>query len=375
MKKFFLAMVVVTLICGSFTTALHAAPQVQAGWQEKWDKTVAEAKKEGTVSAYVAGWGPSTRKALTDAFKAKYGINVEFTSFGRGAEMVARAEKEKLAGLNIADIFPTGPPTLLTIMKPRGLLGNFESLLLLPEVTDPKPWGGKLPYIDKDKTSFAMTAAIQRYVSYNTNMVKKGEITSFKDVLKPQYKGKITMNDPTSTGPGNGLISFLAKDAWNLQEAKDFLTQLIRQQEVVIMRDNRLHVESVARGKYAIGLAPWPDVMTEFLKAGAPLDVAILKEGTVVVPAAGAIGVPTIMAHPNAGRLFINWLLTREGQTVLAQSYGYPSLRLDVPTDGIYPAYLPQGKGDKFFTEMEDYYILQGQMLGVADEVIKAAMK
>ena len=364
-----------SIVCGADSLPKSSATQWEAKAEPiEWKKITEAAKKEGMVSAYSAGWGPATRTALTEAFKAKYGISLEFTAFGRGAEMSARVEREKAAGLNLADFFPTGSGTLITIMKPIGLLGNIEPLLVLPEVTDLKVWGGKLPFIDKAKTAFAMTASLQRYILYNTDLIKKGEITSFKDLLKPQYKGKITMNDPTMTGPGNSLMTFLAQDAWNLQEAKDFLTRLIKQQEVEIQRDSRLHVESVARGKFAIGLGPWPDVLTGFLKAGAHLDVVILQEGTNVSPAAGAFGIPTVMAHPNAAKLFINWLLTKEGQTVLAQSYGNPSMRLDVPTEGINPAFLRR-PGEKLIMETDESISFKGQMLAITKQVIQEAAK
>ncbi len=339
-----------------------------------WQKVIDAAKKEGTVSAYAAGWGPPTRTALTEAFKAKYGITLEFTAFGRGAEMVTRVEKEKAAGLNLVDFFPTGTGTLMTIMKPKNLLGSIEPLLVLPEATDPKAWGGKLPFVDKAKMAFHMTASLQRYIMYNTNMIKKGELTSFSDLLKPQYKGKITMNDPSMTGPGNSMMAFLALDAWNLQEAKDFLIRLIKQQNAEIQRDSRVHVESVARGKFAIGLGPWPDVMNEFMKAGAPLDLVVLKEGTTVSAAAGAFGIPTAMVHPNATKLFINWLLTKEGQTILARNYGNPSMRQDVPTEGINPLFLPR-PGERLIMETEDKINFMGKMLAITKQTLQDAEK
>src|SRR3972149_11362381 len=121
-------------------------------------------------------------------------------------------------------------------------------------------------------------------------MIKKGEITDYPDILKPQYKGKITMNDPTVTGPGADFLIHLAVNIWDLAKAKDYLTQLVGAQQTVIQRDNRLQVEEVARGKYPIGLAPNPDNMANFLKLGAPLEVVFFKQGARVTSAAGALG-------------------------------------------------------------------------------------
>ncbi len=340
-----------------------------------WDNIVAQAKKEGLVSVFSAGPGPTTRIAITEGFKKKYGIDVEFTAFQRGEELTTRAQTEKSAGLNLVDVIFAGTTTLLIVLKPADILGSTEPYLILPEVKNPSLWaGGKFPFVDKDKKSIQMIASIQRYIVYNTDLVKKGEITGYKDLLDPKWKGKMTMNDPTLSGPGVSMMTFLARDVWNLDEAKDFLRRLIVDQDLVIQRDVRLHLETVARGKYAIALGPWPDVLTEFLRAGAPLDSVITKEGVTVSAAAGAIGIPQTPAHPNATKLFVNWFLSKEGQTALSTSYGWPSMRTDVPTDHIHPMFLPQ-PGEKLFPDDEEKVLFGGQMRTIDEEVVKEATK
>ncbi|MDZ4246646.1 MAG: hypothetical protein U1D67_05975, partial [Dehalococcoidia bacterium] len=79
-------------------------PPPKPEWQQKWETTLAEAKKEGKVNMY-ALWGQEPRAALSQAFRDKYGIDVEFTSFSRGSEMLAKVQTENSAGLNIADVF------------------------------------------------------------------------------------------------------------------------------------------------------------------------------------------------------------------------------------------------------------------------------
>lgn len=351
-----------------------AQPVSKADWQQKWDTVLTEAKKEGIVSLYSL-WRPESRTALTKAFGDKYGIKLEYTPFGRGAELFAKVQAEKRAGLQVSDVLGAGGGTLIATMKPAEVLGQIESVLILPEVIDSKYWNGeKFPFIDKDKQAIAMIAAIQRDIVYNTELIKKGEITSLKDVLKPQYEGKISMNDPSVTGAGNAFMTLLALNIWNVEEAKDFLRQLVRQQKAVIQRDNRLHLEEVVRGKYAIAFSPLPDGIAEFIKIKAPIDAAIVKEGVYVTPAAGAIAIPTKPAHPNATTVFVNWLLSREGQTVFAQSFGNPSLRKDVSIEGIPSVLLPQ-PGEKLHLQSEEFILFQGKMLTIAKEVIEEAMK
>lgn len=373
---------VLSLSCTAPSTAPEqkaAAPPVstpapKAGWEQEWDSALAEAKKERKVSVY-ALWRPETRDALRKAFKEKYGISLEYTAFGRGAELLAKVQAEKRAGLFVADAFGAGGPTLISAMKPVEVLGPIEPLLILPEVTDASLWsGGRIPFLDKDKRAVGMIASVQRYIVYNTDQVKSGEIATYKDLLNPRYKDRITLNDPTVTGVGNAFLSHVAHHLWSVEEATDFLKQLVKQQNVVIQRDNRLHVESVARGKFSVGLAPLPDVLEEFFALGAPLNAVVNKEGTFVSPAAGALAVPTQFGNPAAAKVFVNWLLSKEGQAVFAGSFGNPSLRADVSTQGIRPIFLPQ-PGEKLFLDSEELILFRGQMLGIAKKAIDEAMK
>jgi len=353
-------------------TAESAAGPAGGGWKAEWEKTVEAAKKEGAVSVY-SMWAPDTRTALTQAFKQRYGINVEFTLFGRGSEITARADKEKKAGLNVVDLFGAGASTMLTTMKPAGLLSSVEPVLVLPEVTDAKYWSdNKLPYMDKDKTTLSMVSIPYVHLVVNSNLIKKGEIKSYKDLLRPEYKGKITLNDPSVPGPGTSLLALLG-EVWNIEEAKDYLKQLIKKQEVVIQRDGRIHMESVARGKYAIGLSPYADLLVDMTKAGTPIESIFPREGVYYGAASGCIAVPAKYAHPNAAKVFINWLLTKEGQSVFIRTYGYPSTRTDVPTEGIVlPALLPP-PGIRKVVDSEEVTNLVSKWRNMAKEVMASS--
>lgn len=321
-------------------------------------------------------WGSEVRTALSRAFIEKFGIQVEFVVFSRSEESVVKIQMEKRAGMYIADLFSGAGPTQVVVMKQAGLLGQIEPLLILPEVTDPRVWtGGTLPFVDKDKQVIAMSVVMQRSVMYNTDLIKKGELTSYRDLLKPQYKGRMTMNDPTVAGNGLSWMAFLARRVWGLEEASDFLTQLVKQQEVVILRDQRLQVESVARGKFAIGLAAGTASFAEFVSVGAPLDAAIVKEGAYSLAGSGGFAVPNKFAHPHAARIFVNWLLTREGQTVFARIFGSPSTRSDVSREGINPIFVSQ-PGEKLFFDDEEMMTFRSEtMARVSREIIDKAMK
>lgn len=389
MKKFlgvfFSALMVLSLImaCAPAAVPTTSSPVAKvtapaavskAAWEQEWENTLAAAKKEGSIDIY-ALWRPPTRAGLAEAFRGKFDINLEFTPFGRGTEMVAKIKAEQRNGLYMADIFGAGTGTIINMMKPEGLLGPIEPFLILPEVTNPKVWaGGNFPFLDKEKQLIGMISNIQRAIPYNTEKIKKGEITSYKDLLKPEYKGKIVMDDPTVSGAANGYLAFMALNIWNVGEVKEFLKQLIVKQEVVFQRDRRVFVESVARGKFAIGFGASGDVLAEFQSAGAPLDVAFVKEGTRASSMSGIIGVPTKIAHPNAAKVFTNWLLTKEGQTIFARSFASASQRVDVSTEGIPSIFLPQ-PGEKIFLETEEFILFQAEMLEISKKIVSEASK
>ncbi|MBI2934121.1 MAG: ABC transporter substrate-binding protein [Chloroflexi bacterium] len=359
-----------TAVPATTTPAAKQEPKAApAGWEQRWNAVVAEARKEGSVAVYSL-WRPETRTTVTTAFKDKFGINVEFTPFGRGAELVAKVQAEQRAGLFYVDTFGAGNPLLQTSMKPEGLLGPLRPLLILPEVTDPRAWrAGAVPFSDDEGTAVSLISVTIRTIAYNVDLIREGELTSYEDLLKPQYKGKITLNDPTVTGPGNAAISHLGHSLWGEEKTVDFLRRLLRDQGAVVQRDNRVHMESVARGKYAIAVAPLPDLVAEFYELKAPVKAALVKEDNRLTAAAGALGVPTRFAHPNAATVLVNWLLTREGQSVFSRSWGNPATRADVPTEGINPLFVPV-PGEKYFVESADAMNARARWLQLAKKVI-----
>ncbi|MBI4332403.1 MAG: extracellular solute-binding protein [Chloroflexi bacterium] len=340
---------------------------------QEWNKLVEDGRKEGKVTVY-ASWRPEVREALSPAFRNKYGINLEFLPFGRGAELIARMQAEKTAGLVIADLVGTGGTTMVTGLKPAGLMGPMEPLLLVPEVKDPRNWlGGQFPWKDKDRTGISMAAAVQRMVIRNTDLVKE-ELKDYRDVLRPQFKGKIILNDPTVEGIGNTLFTHLALDLWTPEETYEFYRQLLRL-DPVIERDNRVNVESVARGKYAIALGTQADIVANFTNLGSPIAPIIVKEGARVSGSSYSIGAPPNRGSPKASVVFINWLLSKEGQTVVSKASGLPSTRADVPTDGIDPLYLPM-RGEKLFPDTEEWQLTAGTtMLDMARKIVAEARR
>ena len=346
------------------------APTVES-WQSVWDKKVAAAKEEKLVQFYFIG-GADARTELAQAFAKKYGIQVEFVA-GVPLELAQKLVTEKNAGMNLADAINMGGGTLLTAVKTQGLLKPIEPELILPEVKDPKAWQiGRLPLIDKDGQVIGMLANYERYVAVNTDMVKEGEIASLKDLLNPKWKGKLTILDPTMTGSGLSMSSFLGRTV-GVDAALEFLRGL-KQQGVEVTRDKRIQVEWVARGKYAIAVAPTPDVLAEFKALGSPIASVKLAEGGAMQTVGGALGIPAKPAHPNASTVFLNWLLSKEGQEAYVKGIRLPSARVDVSRAGIDELFFA-GPNDKIVYGDEEFFLLQGKLVPMIQGIFAAGAK
>ncbi len=354
------------------TGAKATAPPQPGGWQEKWDKTVADARKEGEVLVY-GNVIPATREALIKGFNEKFGIPLDVLIL-IGPEGASKLNAEYRAGIHRVDVLIGGPTIPLTMLKPEGNVASMEPLLILPEVKDPKAWAdGQIPFMDKETQALGFIRGYQPGVVRNTELVKQGEITSYKDLLKPPWKGKIILFDPTIVGSGSaGLTSLVS--FWGHNGALDYVRGLANQ-DIVVTRDYRLQVEQVSRGKYALALWARAENTIEFLDLGAPIAPVKLTEAGVVTPGASGVSVAKIPAHPNGAAVFLNWLLSRDGQTLYSRTLNQPSFRADVPAPaGLRPeALVPSG--EKPFMDNEETILARPKLMNDAIAILNTVTK
>jgi iron(III) transport system substrate-binding protein len=150
------------------------------------------------------------------------------------------------------------------------------------------------------------------------------------------------MYDPMILGPGSGTLSFFYAHPGL---GKDFLRKLFTQQGVILSRDNRQLLEWLARGTYAIAVAPSELHATELISKGLPIELLHaedFKEGGLINAGFGSVSLIDRPPHPYAAKVYINWLLSREGQIEWIKASGYPSRRLDVPREQFDPGVLPK---------------------------------
>ena len=300
--------------------------QSKAAGSTDWEQLVDTARKEGKVTVSIPA-SAELRKQLEEQFKKRYGIEVEvFTS--RGSAGVRRMADEFKAGVRHFDLHIGGSSSIVSGMLDEGILDPIEPWLALPEVKDPKQWWGGHLWVDYAKRFvYTFQAYLSEIIWYNTDLVKPNEIRSYDDFLNPKWKGKIGYLDPRTPGAGDSTWSFI----WRVK-GEEYLKKLVAQ-DLYLGRDQRLRAESLAKGRVAVTIGLSYYSFLPFLKAGLPIKtLPTLKEGNYGTGGSGNLAVIKAPAHPNSAKVFVNWLLGREGQEIVSRALGQATRRLDVDT-------------------------------------------
>jgi iron(III) transport system substrate-binding protein len=308
-----------------FVSAVYGQDGKATGSAE-WDKLVDAAKKEGKVTVSFPA-SAEMKKQVEEQFKKRYGIEVE-TFTARGSSAVRRMADEFKAGVRSFDLHIGGSSSIVSGMLDEGILDPIEPWLVLPEVKDPKQWWGGHLWVDNAKRFvYTFQAYLSEVIWYNTDLVKPAEIRSLDDFLNPKWKGKIGYLDPRTPGAGDSTWAFM----WRVK-GEDYLKKLVAQ-DLYLGRDQRQLAESLAKGRVAVMIGLSYYSYLPFLKAGLPIKtLPTLKEGNYGTGGSGNLAIIKAPAHPNSTKVFVNWLLGREGQEIVSRALGQATRRLDVDT-------------------------------------------
>jgi ABC-type Fe3+ transport system substrate-binding protein len=290
---------------------------------------------------------------MTQAFKRDTGITLDFLG-GEGREQFTRLAREMRAGQVTIDVIFDGQSLIPFVND--GYIKAIKPQLLLPGVTDLKNWqNGKIKWVDKEQEyMFEGSEYVFGWILIDTDVIKPGELTSWKDLLKPEYKGKIASFDPRVGGPGQANASYIA-DLFGI----DFVKQLYGDQKVVLSNSSRQLVDWVAHGNYPIALATLAAEIESFRAAGVSNIKAIyMKDGPgAVLGGSSVLSEPKLAPHPNATGVFLNWYASQAGQELFSTVWKTPSRRTDVHVDGI-PDYVVPQPGVQYSDQyVESWYL------------------
>jgi iron(III) transport system substrate-binding protein len=311
------------IVVGFFSTDGALAAEAQ----EEWKKIVEAAKKEGKI---VAGGPPTAvlRQKYKETFEKKFGLELELLS-APGPQNAGRAAAEFKAGVSYFDVLHGGSGTLEPLMY-ENMLALFSDYMILEEVKDPRQWWGGHAWEDNVKTNrfiYSFTADFSTPPFYNAELLKPADISSYDDLLNPKWKGKIGFFEPRIPSAGQGLWGFLMKI-----KGKEFL-QKLAEQNLFISRDGKQLADGLAKGTLVIGLGLSQRFVDPYVNAGLPIKPLLsIKEGLGGSNGFGTVAVMKNAPHPNAAKVYINWLLSKEGQDLYSRALTQGTRRLDVDT-------------------------------------------
>jgi len=279
--------------------------------QAREEFLVTGAKREGEVTDYSSS-NLQMSGPLVKAFEKKYPfVAVKLARIG-GSRIIQRAETEAKAGLHAVDVIGTGELGIVTLID-RGVTAKYRS---------PMRENLRDGFADKQGLWTVQHASLL-FSAYNKNLVKADEVPrTWEDFLDPKWKGKLSLDTEAFEWMGF-LISHMGE-----QRALRYFERLT-QQDVKFLRGRSLQLQLLAAGEFPLTMVSNANLILELKKGGAPIEPIrispVLLRPSLLLLAANA-------PHPHAAMLYFDFLLSKDGQSLLAASGRLPA-RSDVQTE------------------------------------------
>ena len=289
--------------------ALGAAP---AKAEENFGspELIAAAKAEGKLVYYTANFAEVEQQVIKQFNKRFPEIKVEMVR-APGGQLITRVKTEAAAGKLIADVVDHSDRSLMLPMA--GLFQDYAP----PNAADYNPAAQVAPNL-WPRTTLVWS------IAYNTELVKDPP-KSWQDLTKPQYDKQIGQVFAQSGGTTWTRILFerqvLGEDYWAKQAAT----------HPILYPSGAPTSDALVRGEIAIAPLLYNAIYPK-QKDGAPIKIFFPPEGAPANPYAS--GIPKTAAHPNAAKLFLNWCMSKEGQTFMIKEFGNLTALKDAP---VYP--------------------------------------
>ena len=302
--------------------------------------------------AVLGGSASRNYRPIFKNFEDKFGIRT-VVSTGGGSKQADRLLAERRAGKSEVDVIMAGGTTAVTRLVPNGVVDPIAPVLFRPDVVDTSRWfKGKHLYSDPEEKyvlAFSGTAdaapMVVRFNSEKLPIEEASKIGSVWKFLDKRFAGQIAALPPTIAGAGGTYFVAMVHPDLGEKYLRRFYDPELK---VTFTEDFRQIADGVAKGKYALAMfvgSAGRDI-DNLGKKGLPvanfssvLKGRLLKERPVVggSGASNNIMVANQRPHPNATKLFVNWFLSKEGQTAMqTTSDRIPdqTFRLDVTERG-----------------------------------------
>ncbi len=287
--------------------------------QENWDDVVAKAREEGRVVFYNT-LQPNGVEPLLKRFREDYPeIQTESIRLTSNA-LQERFSTEFNAGRHLSDV-------VITFSDRRLHEGVKQGWALQWSPPEAANFSAELI---EDDTLFTLQQARDAII-WNTTLVKpEDEPKEWADLFDPKWKGKVAMNPPWRSVAIQQIVAF-----WEDQLQLGDTAQKLKDNNVRFFEGSSGIIQAVIRGDvYVAELTDLP--LNPLLEDGAPVGFVYPESGTTL--SSNKAFIAKNAPHPNAAKVFMNWLMTEKGQTYLQQYAGLPVTRNGAPPLSKLPA-------------------------------------
>ncbi len=252
---------------------------------------------------------------LVEEFEKESGIKVEVVAAGTG-ELLKRVESEKANPL--ADIFWGGS---LSTMKPKASLFEPYKSANEEHVQDA---------FKNTEGSITRFTDIPSVIMVNTDLIGDIKVEGYEDLLNPALKGKIAMADPSkSSSSYEHLINMLyAMGNGDPDKGWDYVEKFCRNLDGKLLSGSSAVYKGVADGEYVVGCT-FEEGGAKYVADGAPVKLVYMKEGVISKP--DGIYIIKHAKHMENAKKFIDFITSKEAQTLITQKLHRRSVRDDVP--------------------------------------------
>ncbi len=300
-----------TLLAMSASAASGAAAWAQAAGPSP--DLIAAAKKDGTAVFHTSIDLPVAQKMVTD-FEAAYpGIRIQLERTG-AERVLQRIEQEYASNIKAADVVESSDVTMFLGWKKKGWLASYVPA----EVA--RLW----PAEERDPDGqFASVRTQLSVIAYNTRQVKPEDAPKgFADLLAPKWRNRMVKAHPGYSGTILTSTYATAKAmGWPYFDA-------LAKQRILQVQSASDPPKKVAQGERSIMVDGSEYVVFYLKETGNPIEVVYATEGSPLI--SGQVAVMKEAPHPNAARLFAEYVFTARCQQLMSDLGGTRSFHPDV---------------------------------------------
>ena len=310
-------------LCGLLVMGIATPASSQDAAKMEWDKVVKAARAEGKI--VISHFTDAGIEPILKRFEEQFGIKVE-ASAGRPSAVIPKILTEQKNGQFNWDVLIQPVNNVRLVLEPAGGLEPILPYLFLPEVKDGANWYGgltaKVPMYPL-YTFYDGIAIVGTGIQVNRAKVSRDQFNNWKDLLKPEWKGKFGIYYPRRLATLSIALTCLRPGFDSTKKWEDYVRAFFAQKPVAAPRV-RTVADWLVKGRYDVVVAAGDSYLTNIIKKlKLNIEDPVGDEfcGTTPTGTGRSLSVVKKPPHPNAAKLFANWYLTRDVQAELVKAY------------------------------------------------------